>query len=87
MSGSGAGVASRAGVPRVLLGFGQVGKGQVISLTLSGQNGLMWSYRYHCRSADRPLGETTDGSSSLSGTHGVEDLFKSILTSAVSACS
>ena len=34
---------SRTGVLRVLFGFRTSGKGQVMSLSLSGQNGLMFS--------------------------------------------
>ena len=32
------------------------GRGHVISLTFSGQNSLILSYRYHCRLMERPVG-------------------------------
>ncbi len=45
-------------------GFGTDGCGQTVSLSGSGQNGLILSYRYHWRSAFNPRGGTTAGKSS-----------------------
>ena len=46
------------------------GTGQVISLKLSGQNGLIVvSYTFHGRSAEKCFGRITEGSSSTSGDH------------------
>ena len=57
-----------AGVPgRLPPGLGTSGKGQVISLSPSGQKGRILSWRYHCRSAERPLGDTIEGNSFGSG--------------------
>ena len=62
------------------------GRGQVRSLSLSGQNSRMQSYRYHCLSGDRPFGGTTVGRTFGSG-HQVADFNKIIFCSSVSACS
>ena len=59
---------SGVGVPGLLDSLGTVGSGQVTSLSLSGQNGLICSYKYHCRSAERPLEVRTAGSSSARKT-------------------
>ena len=44
-------------------GLGTLGRGQVRSLSATGQNSRIFSYRYHCRCADRPAGVMTEGSS------------------------
>ena len=42
-------------VAGVLYGFGMEGRGQVMFLKCSSvQNGRIFSYRYHCLSADNP---------------------------------
>ena len=38
------------------------GRGHVTSLTFSGQNSRIFSYRYHCRLLERPAGGRTGGS-------------------------
>ena len=43
--------------------LGTLGRGQVTSLSAAGQNSRIFSYRYHCRCADRPTGVMTSGSS------------------------
>ena len=65
-------------------GLGQSGRGHTCtaSLSSSGQNGLICSYRYHWRASLNPLGEITVDRSSLSGDHGSRR--RSILTSFVS---
>ena len=45
------------------------GTRQVISLIISGQNGLIVSYRFHGRWAKKCFGRITEGSSSTSGDH------------------
>ena len=74
-------------MPGSLPGLGAWGKGQVIFLSLSGQNGWILSYWYHCLSPERPLGGTTDGSSFGSGDQGGVDLIRSVFSSSVSSCS
>lgn len=49
------GCVGQAGVPGALPGLGT--SDQVVSLSLSGKNGRMLSYRYHCLSAKRDLSE------------------------------
>ena len=49
---------------------GTLGKGQVTSLSLSGQNGRIWLYKYHCLSVDRYFGVTAAGKLSGSGCQG-----------------
>ena len=75
------------GAPGALPGLGTFGKGQVISLSPSGLNGRILSYKYHCRSAGSPLGGTTEGSSLESGDQRGVDFIRSIICSSVSACS
>ena len=41
---------------------GVSGCGHILSRTASGQYSLIWLWRYHCCSRDRPEGETTSGS-------------------------
>ena len=56
---------SRIGVPSLLVqGFGREWSGQTVSLSLSGQNWRMESYKYHCRSMLSPNGVTTADNSS-----------------------
>ena len=58
---------SADGVPARLVGLGPPGSGHVRSLASSGQNSQILSYRYHCRSMDRPFGVTWSGSKEDSG--------------------
>ena len=48
------------GVPARLVLLGTVGSGHVKSWSPSGQNGRIFSNRYHCRSVDKPFGAITD---------------------------
>ena len=48
-------------VAGVLCGFGTDGSGQVISLNLSSQKGLIFSKRYHSLSEDSPGGSIMGG--------------------------
>ena len=43
------------------------GRGHTRSFVLSGQNSLILSYKYHCRSVERPVGVKTVGSSVFDG--------------------
>ena len=46
------------GVPCLLPpGLGTEGRGQAEFMSLAGQNGRIWSYRYHCLSALSPRGQ------------------------------
>ena len=45
------------------------GLGQTRSLVESVQNSLIFSYRYSCRSGDRPFGTTISGKSFGDGLH------------------
>ena len=77
---------SRTGVPSLLAqSLGIEGKGQVVSLSASGQNGRMESCKYHCRSGVSPCGGMTVGSSSVSGVQG--SFSRLNLTSVESLCS
>ena len=59
--------------------------GQTESMSSAGQNGRIWSYRYHCRSALSPRGGITAGRSLTCGVH---DAFSnSCFTSVESHCS
>ena len=65
----------------MLYGFGTDGRGQTISCTLCGQNSLIFSYRYHCLSADSPGGTSWLGRSSLCGCQDEEGFSKFIICS------
>ena len=86
IASSAGGCVGRGGVPGALPGLGTSGKRQVVSLSLSGQNGRMLSYRYHRLSAERPFGVTIKGKSFRSGDHR-GDFIRSNFSSSVSACS
>ena len=47
---------ARVGVPALLVGFGAVGSGHVMSISSDGQNCRMLSCRYQLLSRERPLG-------------------------------
>ena len=65
------GLTSGFGVPSLLArSCGTESSGQVVSLSSSGQNGRMESYKYHCRSGVSPGGRMTVGNSSASGVQG-----------------
>lgn len=59
-----------SGVAHLLDGLGTFGWGQVLSCALSGQNGLIFSNKHHCRSQDYPFGTITCGSLDRSASHG-----------------
>ena len=59
-----AGEGDRTGVEFLLPTLGTCGRGQVTSLSPSGQNGLMELYKYHCRSDEKCFGGTIAGRSS-----------------------
>ena len=64
--GSGGG----AGDPGVELhGLGPIGNGHVVSLALSLQKGLIFSYRYHCLLVSRTLGVIIGGRMCCDGAH------------------
>ncbi len=56
---------------RLVLNLGTDGSGQVKSWSSWGQNGRIFSNRYHCRSGDKPFGTTIIGSDEGFGFHGV----------------
>ena len=58
------------GVSCLLSGCGTSDKGQVISLSLSGQNDRIWLYKYDCLSADRHFSQIIAGKLSGSGCQG-----------------
>ena len=56
------------GLPALLArGLAIASNGHMVSLSSSGQNGLMDSYKYHCCLALSPRGGMSEGSSSPSG--------------------
>ena len=50
-----------AGVSWRLVGLGTLGEGQVRFLSVTEQNSRIFSYKYHCRCADRPSSKVAQG--------------------------
>jgi len=49
------------GAPERETGFGNAGRGHVVSFSESGQKVSIWSYRYHSLSCDNPFGKICCG--------------------------
>ena len=69
----------------LILGLGMGGCGVPVSRCCSVQKGRIRSYRYHCRSSDRPFGVMSGARSSGAGCQSSRK--RDSLVSVVSACS